>query len=49
MRELKKILAIYNNIVNIIEKKKKYNINKIIYFNYNKKGHYASYYIKSNN
>ena len=36
--------AIDNNIINT--SKKKYNVNKIIYFNYNKKDYYINTYTK---
>ena len=38
-----------NNTINIIKKKKKYNIYKIIYFNYDEKSYYANNYIKIKN
>ena len=36
-------------LILLISWKKKHNINKIIYFNYNNKGHYTNNYIKPKN
>ena len=48
-KEPKKTSAISNNIVNAVKKKKKHNTNKITYFKYNKKSHYASNCTKPKN
>ena len=41
-RESKNSPATGNDTINVAKKKKKYDISKVIYFNYNRKGHYAS-------
>lgn len=47
-RKLKEILVADDNTINVI-KKKKHNINKIMYFNCNKKSHYTNNYTKPKN
>ena len=48
-RKPKETPASSDNTVNIAKKKKKRNTSKVTYFNYNKKGHYASNCTKPKN